>query len=323
MKWEYWITLYVQTHCTARGLRPLTLRAYEVTLQGFREFVRWRLEDRSPDQLTPCQVLEYVEYLRRERHNGESAVNRQVTVLRNFYRAIIAMGHLEPRHNPMANFPKIKAQRRKLPVSLSEEQVRKLIEQPRTDTVLGLRDRAMLTLLYGTGIRASECAGLREQDIDWAGETIFVVGKGGHERTLPLNAEVMHILRQYRQARGLVRARDTFFRSREGGPMSRNAIYERVRTTGRRARIEQPLSPHRLRHTFATHLVKAGVGLVTLRDLLGHRQITSTQIYIHLTAHDLRRAAQRHPIADLIKRVEDLLPDVKLPLQSAPAWRFG
>ena len=323
MKWDYWISLYVQTHCVARGLRPLTLHAYQVTLDGFREFVRWRLEDRSPDQLSPRDVLGYVEYLRKERDNGESAVNRHVTVLRNFYRAIVAMGYLEMRDNPMANFPKIKAQRRKLPVSLSEDQVRRLLEQPRTDTVLGLRDRAMMTLLYGTGIRASECAGLREQDIDWGEQTIFVVGKGGHERTIPLNEEVVHVLKQYRQARGSLPGLDAFFRSRESGAMSRNAIYERVRTSGRRARIEQRVSPHRLRHTFATHLVKAGVGLVTLRDLLGHRQITSTQIYIHLTAQDLRRAAERHPIAELIKRVEDLLPNVKLPLQAAPAWRFG
>jgi len=190
-------------------------------------------------------------------------------------------------------------------------------------TVLGLRDRALLTLLYGTGIRASECAGLREVDIDWAQETIFVVGKGGHERTLPLNEEVVHILKQYRQARGPLRAGETFFRSRESGAMSRNAIYERVRLAGRKARIEQRVSPHRLRHTFATHLVRAGVGLVTLRDLLGHRQITSTQIYIHLTAQDLRKAADRHPIAQLIRRVEDLLPDVRLPLQRGAIWRVG
>jgi len=150
-----------------------------------------------------------------------------------------------------------------------------------------------------------------------------VVGKGGHERTVPLNEEVAHMLKVYRLARGAVKATDPFFRSREGGALSRNGIYERVRTTGRKARIEQRVSPHQLRHTFATHLIKAGVGLVTVRDLLGHRQITSTQIYIHLTAQDLRHAAQRHPISELIKRVEDLLPNVKLPFQTGTLSRFG
>jgi site-specific recombinase XerD len=323
MKWDYWIKLYLETHCTARGLRTSSIDAYRATLEGFREYVCARWIERGPEQMTPRDVLEYLDYLRRERANGASAINRQVTVLRNFYRAIVAMGYLEPRDNPLANFPKVKAARRKLPQTLNEEEVKHLIEQPKTDSVLGLRDRAIMTILYGTGIRASECAGLTEQDIDWQEKTIHVIGKGGHERTVPLNEDVVHILKQYRVARGLVKSKDSFFRSREGGAMSRNAIYERVRTTGRKARIEKRVSPHQLRHTFATHLIKAGVGLVTVRDLLGHRLITSTQIYIHLTAQDLRYAAQRHPIGELIKRIDDLLPNIKLPFQTGTLCRFG
>ena len=323
MKWEYWIALYLQTHCTARGLRSSSIKSYRDTLRRFREYARTQWAERDPDQITACEVLEFLDYLRREKRNGPAAINRQATVLRNFYRALVALGHLEPKQNPLAFFPKIKAAPRKLPVTLSADEVRRLIEHPEIDNVLGLRDRALLTLLYGTGIRASECAGLRNQDIDWEDRTIRVFGKGGHERTIPLNTEVFHILRQYQLARGPFAAREPFFRSREGGAMSRNAIYERVRTNARRARIEKRVSPHRLRHTFATHLIRAGVGLVTVRDLLGHRLITSTQIYIHLTAHDLRRAADKHPIAALVKRIEDLLPEVKLPFQSGTQQRFG
>lgn len=323
MKWDYWQALYLQTHCIARGLCTSSIDAYQATLIQFRDYVRIRLKDRGPDQLTARDMLEYLEYLRRERDNGASAINRQVTVLRNFYRAMVAMGHLEERDNPMACFPKVKAGRRKLPVTLDRDEVRRLIERPGTDTVLGLRDRAMITLLYGTGIRASECAGLCEKDIDWKDCSIHVVGKGGHERTVPLNQEVLHILRLYRTARGPLKKEDPFFRSREGGPLSRNAVYERVRTTARRAKIEKRVSPHQLRHTFATHLIRAGVGLVTVRDLLGHRLITGTQIYIHLTAHDLREAAERHPISELVKRVEDLLPDARLPFQYASWKKFG
>lgn len=323
MKWDYWIGLYVNTHCAARGLRCLTIKAYEATLKGFRDYVRSKLADRGLDQIHEREVLEYLEYLRRERNNGESAVNRQATVLRNFYRAIVAMGHLEESNNAMAHLPKIKAVRRKLPTTLTEDEVRRLIEQPKVDTVLGLRDRALMTLHYGTGIRASECAGLGEKYVNWEERTIRVTIKGGHERTIPLNEEVIHILRQYRLARGPVKADETFIRSREGGRLSRNAVYERVRRNGRNARLEKRVSPHQLRHTFATHLIKAGVGLVTVGDLLGHRQITSTQIYIHLTAKDLRHAAEKHPIAELIKRVEDLLPNVKLPFQGSVLHRFG
>jgi site-specific recombinase XerD len=224
----------------------------------------------------------------------------------------------------MAHFPKIKAAPRKLPHPLSREEVGVLLDHPPTDTVIGIRDRAVLTLLYGTGIRASECAGLTERDINWEEATIRVMGKGGHERTLPLNEEVIHVLRQYRLARGPAQAGEPFFRSREGGALSRNAIYERVRRHARQARLPQRVSPHRLRHTFATHLVQAGVGLVTLRDLLGHRQITSTQIYIHLTAQDLRQAAAKHPVGRLIRRMEELLPHMKLPFQGgALQSRFG
>jgi len=318
MKWELWLKAFLERHCTARGLSPKTIAAYSATLQGVRAWVRFRLGDKGPDELSAKDILEYVDYLRRERHNGASAVNRQVTILKNLFRAVVAMGHLAPDQNPMAHFPRIKAAPVKLPVFLSEDEVKILLAQPRATTVLGLRDRALLTLLYGTGIRATEAATMRECDVDVRDNTVRVLGKGGHERVVPLNAEVARTLRQYRVARGGVTPAATFFRSRSGGPMSRYAIYERVRTAALKARIARRVSPHRLRHTFATHLVKHGVQLVTIRDLLGHQSIASTQIYLHTTAEDLRHAAERHPVEGLVARIQDLLPNVKLPMQWLP-----
>lgn len=319
MKWEFWFSAYLDRHCTARGLMPRTIAAYRATLQGFRAYVRFRLDDRPPDEISSRDVLEYVDYLRRERGNGAGAVNRQVTILKNFYRALVSMGHLDFGRNPMAHFPKIKAAPCKLPVFLSHEEARALLDQPTTDTVLGLRDRALLILLYGTGIRASECASLKEADVDLVELTVRVIGKGGHERIIPLNVKVAAVLRQYRTSRRGVPPVSPFFRSRHGGAMSRNAVYERVRTHAQKARIAKRVSPHRLRHTFATHLVKRGVRLPVIRDLLGHRCISSTQIYMHTTAEDLRKAAQLHPVEDLVDRIADLLPNVKLPFQ----WPLG
>jgi integrase/recombinase XerD len=319
--WDYWICLYTQTHCTARGLRATTIAAYQKTLEQFRQYVCGREKDLEPGRVTARHVLEYVNHLRHDRHNGDSAVGRQVTILKNFYRAIVAMGHLEPAANPMAHFPKMKGKPKKLPVVLSEEEVQHLLASPPKDIVLGLRDRAILALLYGTGIRASECATLAEGDVDLLTNAIRVTGKGGHERTIPMNPTVGESLKAYRQARGEVSPREAFFRSRSGKAMSRGAIYERVRTHARRARISKHVSPHTLRHTFATHLVRLGEDLVTIRDLLGHRQITSTQLYIHVTGEDLRSAANNHPIARLAPTVELLLPNVKLPLQYAPQRR--
>ena len=313
--WRYWIQLYTQTHCTARGLRPRTIAAYDAALRQFHEYARVALGDKAPDAITARNVLEYVQHLRDVRKNGASSVNRTVVILKNFYRAMVAMGHIDPVDNPMAGFPPVKAAPRKLPVTYSDEEIERLLSLPPNDTVLGLRDRAILALLYGTGIRVSECAYLNEGDVDFDNCTITVTGKGGHERSLPLNDRVANAMLLYRHHRGPALPRAPFFRSRPGNRLSRWAIYDRVRIWGQRAGITKRVSPHRLRHTFATHLARAGTNLVTIRDLLGHRMITSTQVYLHVTAEDLRSAADKHPIGKLMSTIDHMLFDVKLPLQ--------
>lgn len=315
MRWAHWISLYTETHCTARGLRPATIAAYGKLLEQFRDWVRASRAEAGPDALAARDVLAYVEHLRRERGNGEAAVVRHVVVLRGFYRALVAMDELAPAQNPLAHFPTLRRPTRKLPRVLSEPEVKRLLEEPQTDTVMGLRDRALLALFYATGVRVSEAAGLCERDVDLEHATVTVSGKGGHERTLPLHEAATLALRSYRQARGKAAPQSPFFLSRLRRRLTRGGVYERVRTLGRRARLAVRLSPHRLRHTFATHLMRAGVGLVTLRDLLGHRQITSTELYLHVTAKDLRAAADRHPIARLAERLTALLPEVRLPFQ--------
>ena len=313
--WKYWIQLYTQTHCSARGLRPKTIAAYDAALRQFHEYVRLALNDKAPGAITARDVLEYLQHLRDVRKNGNSSVNRTVTILKNFYRAMVAMGYIEPADNPMAGFPPVKAAPRKLPVTYSDEEIKRLLSLPPDDTVLGLRDRAILALLYGTGIRVSECAYLTEGDVDLDNATITVTGKGGHERSLPLNDSVANAMLLYRHHRGPALPRAPFFRSRPGNRMSRWAIYDRVRIWGHHAKITKRVSPHRLRHTFATHLVRTGTNLVTIRDLLGHRLITSTQVYLHVTAEDLRSAADKHPIGKLMSTIDHMLFDVKLPLQ--------
>ena len=255
--------------------------------------------------------------------NGDSAINRTATILKGFYRAMVTMGYLTVQDNPMAGLPSIKVTPRKLPVVLTVEEVDKLLATPPADTLIGLRDRALLALLYGTGLRASECAGLREGDVDFDCGTVSVTGKGGHQRTVPMNNTVREAMQLYRWHRGPALPGAPFFRSRRGNGLSRAAIYERVRTAGHQAKIRRRISPHRLRHTFATHLVHQGVNVVTIRDLLGHKHLTSTQLYFHSTAHDLRAAADKHPISKLMATIEHLLPDVKLPFQYAPRSGTG
>jgi len=321
MIWGYWLELYLGTHCVARGLRTSTIAAYRDTLRQFRRWHEAHAPASSPDTVNPRDVLDYLQHLRTERDNGDAAVNRVVVVLRGFYTAIAAMGLIDPRDNPLMGFPRIRATPRKLPLALSTEQISQLLATPPTDTVLGLRDRALLALLYGTGIRANECATLRQGQLDLAERTIRVRGKGGGERVLPLNESVVRALTVYLAARGPALPGAPLLRSRFGGALTRHAIYERVRTCGLRAHLDIAISPHRLRHTFATHLVRAGVNLVTIRDLLGHRLITSTQIYLHVSAQDLRQAADRHPIKHLIGTIEHLLPYARLPFQHVAGLR--
>jgi site-specific recombinase XerD len=315
MKWSYWISLYIDRFCVARGLRTSTLEYYEAALRQFSEWIRVTRADRPPDLVTARDVLEYLQHLRDDRGNGDSAVNSAVVVLRSFYRASVALDLLDYSDNPMVGFPTIKAVPRKLPVSLSPEQIHRLMAGPDQDTVIGLRDGALITMLYATGIRASECATLTCGRVDLKHLTIMVNGKGGHERTIPITQEFAEVLRRYAEARGPGLPGAPFFRSRFGGPLSRGAVYERVRTWGQRSRVGIPISPHRIRHTFATHLVRIGEKLPVVQHLLGHRLITSTQIYVHLTAEDLRSAVARHPIASLLATVKHLLPSARLPFQ--------
>jgi integrase/recombinase XerD len=147
MDWDYFICLFTQTHCTARGLRTKTIAAYEATLRQFRDWVLSGEERVSPFGVSTRRVLEYVNHLREDRNNGDSAVNRAVTILKGFYRAMVSFGHLDPRENPLARFPKMKQTPRKLPTVLSHEEVARLLDAPAKDTVLGLRDRAILGVL--------------------------------------------------------------------------------------------------------------------------------------------------------------------------------
>jgi integrase/recombinase XerD len=324
MKWEHCFWQYLERHCTVRGLRVKSIAAYGDILHQYKDYMEKHFQAAGPEKVTTRDVLEYVEYLRSIRRNGDSAVNRTVTVLRNFYRALVALGYMEYRDNPMQGFPMMKAPKRKFREVLTVEEMGTIIAVPRTDTIMGLRDRSILVLLYGTGMRATECAGLQEKDVRLEERNVKVTGKGGNERTIPLNDDVIPALAQYRAARGPVAADAPFYKSRKGaGGLSRNAIYERVRYYARKARIAKQVSPHTLRHTFATHLIRNKVNLVTLKELLGHRQLSSTQIYIHMTAEDVREAMALHPIRNLINTVKSYFPGLKLPFQHPPGTRFA
>jgi len=319
--WDLWIDLYTETWCVGRNLACSTIAAYRDALRQFRDWVvreHLRLE---PTRLTTRIVLDYVVYLREERHNGDAAISRTVVVLKNFFKAMVAFGHIASSENPMQGFPAMRKRYEKLPTWLGSEETRRLLAAPPTDTVLGLRDRAILTLLYATGIRASECAGLLEEGVDLQQRTIRVLGKGGRERVIPLNHRAVELLRVYRQARGELATDQPFFRTKGGQAINRKLVYQRVKKYAAQAQITKRVTPHTLRHTCATHLVQRHVNIVTIRDILGHRQITSTQVYLHTTAHELKEVARNHPVDRLAPIVEALLDGVRIPIAHPPRRR--
>ncbi len=319
--WDLWIDLYCETWCVARNLKTSTIGAYRDSLLQFKQWVEQKHGITEPTRMTTRVVLDYVVHLREERNNGDSAVGRAIIVLKNFYAAMVSFGHLPPCDNPMAGFPRMRKTYERLPTFLSSDELRRLLACPKTDTVLGLRDRAILMLLYATGIRANECATVLDEWIDLDERTIRVLGKGGRERVIPLNKRAVEALRIYRQARGRLAPDERFFRTKGGWGIGRKIVYQRVKKYAKEARIEKRVSPHTLRHTCATHLVQRGANVVTIRDILGHRQITSTQIYLHTTAHELKEVARNHPIGELAPRIASLIEGVRIPIDYPPRRR--
>jgi integrase/recombinase XerD len=242
-------------------------------------------------------VVDFLASLYRQKLESKT-VARHLVTLRNFFRfAQIQDLIIE---DPTANLesPKI---RRSLPGYLRLEEVEKLLEQPDAKTPLGLRDRAMLEVLYSTGLRVSELTGLRVTDLDTKVGCVRCIGKGDKERIVPVGRRALSMVERYlRDARPqLVRqwkggAGAHLFVNRRGGKISRVGVWKILSSYGRRAGLRAPLTPHMLRHSFATHLLERGADLRSVQLMLGHADISTTQIYTHVVEERLKQIYKAH-----------------------------
>ena len=186
----------------------------------------------------------------------------------------------------------------KLPEILSVKEVEQLLEQPDTQALLGIRDRAMLELLYGTGMRVSELVQIPINQLNVEGGYVLLYGKGSKERIVPLGREAMKWVTVYLQtARGrLAKGRESplLFVSRAGRGMSRQRFWKSIKAYGRKAGIKKRITPHLLRHSFASHLLERGADLRSVQMMLGHSDISTTQIYTHVAGERLKKVHQRH-----------------------------
>ena len=276
---------YLEHALVVKGLSENSIAAYAADLRSFLDF----LQDKAVelDEATDQTLFLYLMFLRRAGLTGRSLA-RRLSALRGFF-AYAAEERLLPA-DP-ARFLENPKLPRTLPDVLSREEVSAILSQPDTATKLGFRDRTILEVLYGAGLRVSECVGLRPLDFDPYTGLLKVWGKGAKERIAPLHAEGRRILEAYlAQWRPQFAPKEDFiFLNRSGAGLSRQAVFKCLRRYAVEAGVTKTLSPHTLRHCFATHLLEGGADLRTVQILLGHSDISATEIYTHVQTERLMR----------------------------------
>jgi integrase/recombinase XerD len=284
------------THALAeQGLAAHSIEAYRYDLDDFVKFVASRGAS-SPAKVTRAAITVYLISLRR-RGRAASTVKRRTAAIRAFYRYLLREGALD--YDPTVDLAPPKLPHR-LPRVLTLEEIERLLAAPDISTLEGTRDRAMLELMYASGLRVSEALGLELSDIDLAHEVVRCIGKGNKERLVPVGSHAVRALRVYlarvrpRLARG--DPTQALFLSRLGRRLTRQGCWKLLRRYARRTGITRPLTPHMLRHSFATHLLERGADLRAVQEMLGHASINTTQVYTHIARDRLREVyRQSHP----------------------------
>jgi site-specific recombinase XerD len=269
----------------------------------------------NPFNVKITDIFDYLQYLKDVRGNGQHSVHKHACVLKKFYECMVSLGIIEYYENPLRDFKRMRPAAERVKDVLNRKEAKKLLMAPNENMVLGIRDKAIMLLLYSTGIRASECEGLKNKDVDLEGYQITVMGKGQKERVVPLSEETVKYLKKYIHVRGESSSLSSFFVTRMKKGITRKGIYDRIKKYVGLAKIKKVISPHNLRHTFATELIERKVGLVTIQHILGHRSISSTMRYLRINLKDIREAIEKHPINEFTDILNRLLPNVRLPYQ--------
>ena len=278
-----------------KGLSSNTVSAYKRDLSKFDTFSQKRklsLEAVSRDDL-----VDFLAGLYRQKLESRT-VARHLVTLRNFFRFAQVQELVAADPSVSLESPKI---RRSLPGYLRLAEIEKLLEQPNAKTALGLRDRAMLEVLYSTGLRVSELIGLRVMDLDTKVGCVRCIGKGDKERIVPVGRKALAVVEKYvREARpklfgkGKPASSPALFVNRRGEALSRVGVWKILSAYGRRAGLRVALTPHMLRHSFATHLLERGADLRSVQLMLGHADISTTQIYTHVVEERLKQVYKAH-----------------------------
>jgi len=278
-----------------KGLSANTVVAYRRDLLKFEAFAKKR--KLSLKTISRDDLVDFLASLYRQKLESRT-VARHLVTLRNFFRFAQVQELITEDPSLNLESPKI---RRSLPDYLRLEEVEKLLAQPDEKTPIGLRDRAMLEVLYSSGLRVSELIGLRLMDLDRSAGYVRCIGKGDKERIVPIGKKAMALVDRYlRDARpkllgkGSLANTTTLFLNRRGGGFSRVGVWKILSAYGRQAGLRVALTPHMLRHSFATHLLERGADLRSVQLMLGHSDISTTQIYTHVVEERLKQIYKAH-----------------------------
>lgn len=276
-----------------KGLSDNTLKAYR---QDLLHFSAWaKAQGTGLAEVCRADLLSYLSARKAKGLKARSTA-RALSCLRAFYRYLLREHKLNTDPTLQIDSPKLG---RRLPGTLTEQQVEKLLQAPNPSTPLGLRDRAMLELLYACGLRVSELTDLNLPAINLNQGVVQLVGKGAKERLVPMGEEAITWLRKYlAEARPVLLqqhpTQDIVFPSARGKPMTRQTFWYRLKHHAQAAGIDTPLSPHTLRHAFATHLLNHNADLRVVQLLLGHSNLSTTQIYTHVAQHRMQTLHRQH-----------------------------
>jgi integrase/recombinase XerD len=279
---------------TERGLSQNTLGAYRADLMTLGRSLSE--QKKSIDSANKSDLLAFIAG-RVEGGAKPRSTARQLSSFRRFFRYIMREGLRNSDPTADIEMPRIG---RSLPKTLSEDEVESLLHAPNTDEPLGHRDRTMLELLYATGLRVSELINLKQSQVNFNQGVLRIVGKGDRERLIPLGEEAQRWLREFidgpRMEILLERQTDYLFPTRRGDRMTRQAFWHIIKRYAEKADVRKKMSPHSLRHAFATHLLNRGADLRVVQLLLGHSDLSTTQIYTHVARERLKDLhAQHHP----------------------------
>ena len=276
-----------------RGLSENTISAYRQDLSGLAKWLQLHAAPHLPDARREHLLTFLGERAQGGAHPRSTA--RLLSSIRRFYQHLVREGRLQVDPSLRIDAPKLG---RSLPKALTEGEVEALLEAPDTKQVLGMRDRTMLELLYAGGLRVTELVSLKLPQINLQQGVVRLIGKGGKERLVPLHEESLRWLRDYmddsRPQLNKGRSSEYLFTTRRGECMTRQAFWYLIKRYAAIAEIKKALSPHTLRHSFATHLLNNGADLRVVQMLLGHSDLSTTQIYTHIAQERLKEFHEHH-----------------------------